>query len=104
MAFRTEDRFYILDRNGKVVPPFEKKISSALPIQPLAVFDYDQSRNYRFVLAQGKSVQMLDGKGKRVNGFTYTKSDGPLIAAPNTFVSTKKITSLFKNKTVFPKF
>ena len=25
MAFRTEDRFYILDRNGKVVPPFEKR-------------------------------------------------------------------------------
>ena len=82
MAFRTEDRFYILDRNGKVVPPFDKKISDELPIQPLAVFDYDQSRNYRFVLAQGKSVQMLDGKGKRVNGFTYTKSDGPLITAP----------------------
>ena len=25
MAFRTTERFYILDRNGKVVPPFNKK-------------------------------------------------------------------------------
>ena len=60
MAFRTENRFYVLDRNGKFVPPFDKKVSSEAPVQPLAVFDYDQSRNYRFVLAQGKSVQMLD--------------------------------------------
>ena len=82
MAFRTEDRFYVLDRNGKVVPPFDKKVSSDAPVQPLAVFDYDQSRNYRFVLAQGKSVQMLDRKGKRVSGFKFTKSDAPLTAAP----------------------
>ena len=27
MAFRTADRFMILDRNGKIVPPFNKKIS-----------------------------------------------------------------------------
>jgi len=82
MAFRTENRFYVLDRNGKVVPPFDKKVSSEAPVQPLAVFDYDQSRNYRFVLAQGKSVQMLDRKGKRVSGFKFTKSDAPLTAAP----------------------
>ena len=59
MAFRTEDRFYILDRNGKIVPPFDKKIRDELPIQPLAVFDYDQSRNYRFVLAQGTAFKCL---------------------------------------------
>ena len=82
MAFRTEDRFYVLDRNGNVVPPFDKKVSSEAPVQPLAVFDYDQSRNYRFVLAQGKTIQMLDRKGKRVNGFKYTKSEAPLTAAP----------------------
>ena len=90
MAFRTEDHFYILDRNGKIVPPFDKKISDELPIQPLAVFDYDQSRNYRFVLAQGNSIQMLDAKGKRVKGFKFTKSDGPLTAAPKHIRIDKK--------------
>ena len=104
MAFRTEDRFYILDRNGKVVPPFDKKISDELPIQPLAVFDYDQSRNYRFVLAQGKSVQMLDGKGNGSMGSRILKVMARSLQRPNTFESTKKITSLFKKKTVFPKF
>ena len=60
MAFRTAERFYILDRNGKVVPPFNKKIKTNSTAQPLAIFDYDQSRNYRFVLAQDQNLLMLD--------------------------------------------
>ena len=82
MAFRTTERFYILDRNGKVVPPFNKRIITNTIAQPLAVFDYDQSRNYRFVLAQDKNVVMLDNKGKRVNGFKFTKSSSPIGAQP----------------------
>ena len=82
MAFRTTERFYILDRNGKVVPPFNKKIKTTTSAQGLAVFDYDQSRNYRFVLAQDKNVLMLDNKGKRVTGFKFTKSASTISAPP----------------------
>ncbi|MEL0301447.1 MAG: hypothetical protein VW976_06145, partial [Flavobacteriaceae bacterium] len=82
MAFRTTERFYILDRNGKVVPPFNKKIKTTTSAQSLAVFDYDQSRNYRFVLAQDKNVLMLDNKGKRVTGFKFTKSASTISAPP----------------------
>lgn len=82
MAFRTTERFYILDRNGKVVPPFDKKINTQSTAQPLAVFDYDQSRNYRFILAQDKNILMLDNKGKRVNGFKFTKSNSAISAQP----------------------
>ena len=82
MAFRTAERFYILDRNGKVVPPFNKKIKTNSTAQPLAIFDYDQSRNYRFVLAQDQNVLMLDNKGKKVNGFKFTKSASAISAQP----------------------
>lgn len=82
MAFRTEDNFFVLDRNGKIVKPFSIKIPATNPIQPLAVFDYDQRRNYRFVLAQGKSVRMYDNKGKRVSGFTFKKTKTPIINSP----------------------
>ena len=82
MAFRTEDRFFVLDRNGKIVKPFSIKIPATDPIQPLAVFDYDQRRDYRFVLAQGKSVRMYDNKGKRVSGFTFKKTKTPIINPP----------------------
>ena len=82
MAFRTTERFYILDRNGKVVAPFNKKIKVTSSAQALAVFDYDQSRNYRFVLAQDKNVLMLDNKGKRVNGFKFAKSASTINVQP----------------------
>jgi hypothetical protein len=82
MAFRTEDKFFVLDRNGKIVKPFSIKIPATEPIQQLAVFDYDQRRNYRFVLAQGKNVRMYDNKGKRVSGFTFKKTKTPIINPP----------------------
>ncbi len=82
MAFRTDKRFYILDRNGKVVAPFNKKIKTSTTAQPLAVFDYDQSRNYRFLLAQDKNVIMLDNKGRKVNGFKFTKGASTISAQP----------------------
>jgi DNA-binding beta-propeller fold protein YncE len=82
MAFRTENRFYVLDRNGTVVKPFSIKIPASEPIQPLAVFDYDQRRDYRFLLAQGNTVQMFNSKGKKVTGFKFKKTKTPIINAP----------------------
>ena len=82
MAFRTKDRFYILDRNGKIVPPFNIKIKNTAPIQPLAVFDYDQRRDYRFVLVQGKNLEMFDGKGRKVKGFNFKQAKSPIVSTP----------------------
>ena len=39
--------------------------------QPLAVFDYDKQRNYRFLITQNKNLLMYDSKGKSVKGFKY---------------------------------
>ena len=39
--------------------------------QPLAVFDYDKNRNYRFLVTQGSDLLMYNGKGKQVKGFSY---------------------------------
>lgn len=45
----------ILDRNGKVVPPFNKNFKGQA-LGPLAVFDYDNNKEYRFVFTQGKKL------------------------------------------------
>ena len=82
MAFRTKNRFIILDRNGNIVKPFNIKIDGDDNSQPLAVFDYDKNRNYRFLLAQKKNLIMLDRKGKRVKGFKYTKTKQHLVFPP----------------------
>ena len=58
MAFRTQDRFIILDRNGKIVPPFNIKLPNDTP-QHLSVFDYDGNRNYRFLFNMVKKLKCL---------------------------------------------
>lgn len=77
LAFRTPNRFMILDRNGKVVPPFDIKVDGTAP-QHLSVFDYDLNRDYRFLLAQGKSVKMYDNRGRLVSGFQLKSINQPL--------------------------
>lgn len=82
MAFRTQERLMILDRNGNIVKPFNIKLpKNEIPL-PLAIFDYDNDRNYRFVIAQDKSLFMYDGKGKRVNGFKIKKVDAQILTSP----------------------
>ncbi len=82
MAFRTEKEFLILDRNGKEVTPFNIKLPSAKHILPLAVFDYDSSRDYRFVIAQDKKVYMYNNKGKIVRGFELKNLSRHLVNSP----------------------
>jgi hypothetical protein len=79
MAFRTKNYFMILDRNGKIVEPFNKTIKSNSNNIPLSVFDYDNNRNYRFLLVQDKDIIMLDTKGKKVNGFKFSKTKKSII-------------------------
>lgn len=80
----------ILDRNGQVVPPFNMKIPSTTPIQPLAVFDYDLLRDYRFLVSQGNRLQMYNNKGKIVNGFTFKQTKSNLSEPPNHIRIDKK--------------
>uniref|UniRef100_UPI0030DA79B1 hypothetical protein n=1 Tax=uncultured Planktosalinus sp. TaxID=1810935 RepID=UPI0030DA79B1 len=61
LAFSTKNTFYILDRNGKEVSPFPLNFKDAIT-QPLVVFDYDNNRNYRFVITQSNEVFMYDNK------------------------------------------
>ena len=90
LAFRTQKYLYILDRNGKEVKPFKIKLPTSNQALPLAVFDYDKNRNYRFVLAQDKRLLMYDNKGKRVRGFTRTQLKAPLMHPPKHFRIKKK--------------
>ena len=82
MAFRTQDRLMVLDRNGNIVKPFNIKLPENENPHPLSIFDYDNNRNYRFVIAQDKSLLMYDGKGKRVNGFKLKEVEAQILSPP----------------------
>lgn len=83
-AFATPNRVYLLDRNGKDVSPFPLKFKDNIT-QPLSVFDYEDKRDYRLMVIQGKSVLMYDAKGKTISGFTYKKADNTINTQPQHF-------------------
>ncbi|WP_142783981.1 ribonuclease HII [Changchengzhania lutea] len=84
MAFATPNRVYVLDRNGNSVAPFPKKFNDDIT-QPLAVFDYDKKRNYRFLVTQGRNLIMYNTQAKVVSGFTFKKANKTIISQPKHF-------------------
>lgn len=82
MAFCTDKEFLILDRNGQEVPPFNKEYKDG-HLLPLAVFDYEGKRDYRFVVVQKNKIFMYDNKGEIVKGFTFKTDAKSIISAPS---------------------
>ena len=81
MAFTTDSKLMVLDRNGREVSPFPKDFPGG-NLGPLAVFDYEQKRNYRLVVAQGPKVFMFDGQGRNVRGFKFREASSPVVSIP----------------------
>lgn len=95
LAFATPNRIYVLDRNGKEVAPFPLKFNDKIT-QPLSVFDYDNNRNYRLLVTQGKNILMFDQLGKTVKGFHFKSAESPLIYQPQHIRIGRKDYLLFK--------
>ena len=69
-AFATEDAIHIIDLRGKNVSGFPIKVKQPIT-QPLSVFDYEKTKNYRFLITQNNALVMFNSSGKRVKGFDY---------------------------------
>lgn len=95
LAFTTNNQFLILDRNGDEVAPFNIDFEGG-NLNPLAVFDYDGSRNYRFVVTQGRKVFMYNNQGKIVRGFTFTDAPSNILGTPQHFRVGNKDYLVFK--------
>ncbi len=89
LAFTTNNQFLILDRNGKEVQPFTKKFEGG-NLNGLAVFDYENKKDYRFVVTQGDKVFMYNNKGSIVSGFKYTQAESAIIQAPKHLAMASK--------------
>lgn len=95
LAFTTANKFIVLDRNGKSVEPFSFSFSEG-NLNQLAVFDYNNKKDYRFVVTQNEKVFMYNNKGKIVTGFTYTSAQKNILDAPQHFRIKKKDYLVFK--------
>lgn len=89
LAFTTPQKVYVLDRNGRDVSPFPLKFKDKIT-QPLSVFDYDNNRNYRLMITQGKNALMYDQTGKIVRGFNYKSAKNNISTQPKHFRISRK--------------
>lgn len=82
MAFTLPDALVVLDRDGNPVAPFPKNFEGGT-LGPLALFDYDNNRNYRLVFNDGQQIYMFDGQGRDVTGFKFRDAGSPPIGPPD---------------------
>lgn len=67
--FNTRDFIYLIDKNGKFVKNYPKKLNPA-STNGLNVFDYNRRKDYRLMLAQAdKKVYNYNLNGTKVNGW-----------------------------------
>ena len=95
LIFNTKNKIYLLDRNGNNVKQFPKTFNDPIT-QPLAVFDYDNNKNYRLLVTQGRELLMYDKNGKKVSGFKYKKSSNNISSKPKHFRILNKDFIVFK--------
>jgi len=81
LAFATLNNFYVIDSKGKEARGFPLKFNDLIT-QPLAIFDYDNNKNYRFVITQDDKLLMYDAKGQSVNGFEFKGAASEIIQPP----------------------
>ncbi len=89
LAFATQQKVYLLDRDGKDIGNFPLKFNQQIT-QPLSVFDYDKKRDYRLMVTQGATLLLYDKHGKMVGGFLYKKAENPINTQPQHFKIGKK--------------
>ena len=82
ILFRTNDRLYLIDRNGNEVSQLSFNIKSGEINHPISVFDYDKNRNYRILITTDNQVKMYDNSGKIVNGFNPDNFKSNILNSP----------------------
>ena len=80
--FRTNERLYLLDRNGNEVEELTIDLDGGININPLSVFDYEKNRNYRIVVTSDNLIRMYDSTGKIVSGFKPVEFSSNIINNP----------------------
>jgi hypothetical protein len=83
--FITKSQMHLVDRLGNYVGNFPVPLRSTATAGP-GVFDYDNSRDYRILVAcDDKNAYLYDIEGKIVNGWEFKGSEHIVYSAPQHF-------------------
>ncbi len=72
MLFNTSSKLYLIDVLGRNLEGFPIVISGRATNQ-VAAIDYENTKEYRFLIATQKGVLNYNINGKKVNGFSFNK-------------------------------
>jgi hypothetical protein len=73
--FNTSEKIHLIDRNGNYVERYPISFRSPAT-SPLALFDYDKSRNYRlFVATNDRRIYVYDIAGNLITGWNFGKTE-----------------------------
>ncbi len=84
LTFNTARFLYIIDRNGNDVAPFPVALPQSAT-GPMAVFDYDRVKNYRFIIPCGNRVYNYSKEGTEVTGWEFPQTESPVLRQPQHF-------------------
>ena len=82
LLFRTSEKLYLIDRNGKEVEELTFNLDTEDNLNPISVFDYEKNRNYRILISNKNQIKMYDSRGKIVSGFKPVKFDSNIKNSP----------------------
>ena len=81
--FPTSRSIQLIDRNGDAVDNYPKNFGDTLNIQWLNVIDYDNSKRYRFIIADDRGrLFMYDKHGNILEGWNGIRMKGALAQEP----------------------
>ncbi len=73
--FNTSEKIHLIDRNGNYVERYPISLRSDAT-NPMALFDYDKSKNYRmFIAGEDRKVYVYDIEGNVVTGWKFGKTE-----------------------------
>ncbi len=73
--FNTAKKIHLIDRNGNYVERYPISLRSDAT-NPLAIFDYDKSRDYRlFVATEDRKIYLYDIEGNMITGWRFGKTE-----------------------------
>jgi hypothetical protein len=81
LVFNTPSKLYVIDRNGNDVAPFPIKLPETATAGA-GIFDYDNTRNYRFVIPLGQDLYNYGADGREVSGWIKPRSVSPIYQPP----------------------
>ncbi len=81
--FASENEIHIIDRTGTYIPGYPISLPDNSTINQLTLIDYDNSKNYRIIVANEQgSYYMFDKSGKNLEGWNPRKLNGEPLSKP----------------------